>query len=164
MQLYSRRIEEGSSPNSDGNGANEWLHPDIVAIEDPKGNSVVRIFSYEVKRELNTTNARKSFFQALANSGWAYQGYLVAPIIDEKVREELKYLSDLYGIGVIQLDVEIPSQSKQYPHCEAKKNLKDNWAAIDRIRTNKDFNKFMNTVEKCRAATCVVDESYWNDF
>lgn len=162
--LFCRRIEEGSSTNPDGKGGNHWLHPDIVAIEDPKGSSNVRLWSFEVKTELNTSNARKSFFQALANSGWAYKGYLVAPVINEKVREDLKMLSEQYGIGVIQLDAKIPSQSKQYPHCDAKKNEKDNWTAVERLRINRDFDEFMTIVDQCRAAKCIVNESYWNDF
>lgn len=49
---------------------------------------------------------RASFFQAVSNSSWANEGYLVASSITESVSEELRILSDLHGIGVIVLNLD----------------------------------------------------------
>jgi len=103
------------------------LHPDIVAMQpiDKEWNELVRscvklgsgqsvrLWSFEVKKELNGSNARKSFFQAVSNSSWANEGYLVATSIsDNKVERELRMLSSLHGIGVILLNPANPSESE----------------------------------------------------
>ncbi len=105
LKLYCQRINEKRSKNSRGSGGNQWLHPDIVAmqpidkewdelirscVKQGAGQSV-RLWSFEVKKELNGTNVRKSFFQAVSNSSWANEGYLVATSIsDSNVEQELR--------------------------------------------------------------------------
>ena len=101
----------------------EWLHPDMVGFWFPfqdynkellalsgGGLSIARFFSFELKRDLTFANLRESFFQAVSNSSWAHEGYLVAANIDdsEELREELSRLSGSFGIGVIELDLENP--------------------------------------------------------
>ena len=51
-------------------------------VKQGAGQSV-RLWSFEVKKELNVSNARKSFFQAVSNSSWANEGYLVATSISD---------------------------------------------------------------------------------
>ena len=112
LKLYCQRIDEKKSKNSRGSGGNQWLHPDIVAMQpiDKEWNELirtcvkqgagqsVRLWSFEVKKELNGSNARKSFFQAVSNSSWANEGYLVATAIsDSNVEQELRMLSSLHG-------------------------------------------------------------------
>jgi hypothetical protein len=123
LNLYCQRIDEKRSKNSRGSGGNQWLHPDIVAMQplDKEWNELirscvkqgagqsVRLWSFEVKKELTGSNARKSFFQAVSNSSWANEGYLVATSIsDSSVEQELRMLSALHGIGVILLNPENP--------------------------------------------------------
>lgn len=108
-------------------GGNQWLHPYLVAMQplDKEWHELVcscvnqgagrsvRLWSFEVKKELNTSNVRKSFFQAVSNSSWANEGYLVATrISDQSVEQELRMLSALHGIGVILLNPENPSESE----------------------------------------------------
>lgn len=91
-KLYCQRIDEKTSKNSHGSGGNHWLHPDIVALE-PMGKHwdevvkecvrhgdgrAVRLWSFEVKKQLTKSNVRQYFFQAVSNSSWANYGYLVA--------------------------------------------------------------------------------------
>lgn len=106
----------------------QWLHPDMVgvyfALESWKpevleiarevGSLALKLFSYELKRELNFSNLRESFFQAVSNSSWAHQGYLVAADIsqDADFLQELKRLANSFGIGVIKLDVHNPDDSE----------------------------------------------------
>ena len=127
LHLYPMRIREGRSRNTRGNGGNQWLHPDIVAMEPvdkawgkhvkacghASGSTCVRLGSFEVKKTLTVANIRKCFFQAVSNSSWAHEGYLVATAIaDDRVEQELRMLSALHGIGVILLDPENPSESE----------------------------------------------------
>jgi len=81
-------FHEGSSKKS----FSEWLHPDMVGFYLPlndwgkeaidlakrSGANVLTLYSFELKRELNFTNLREAFFQAVSNSSWANEGYLVA--------------------------------------------------------------------------------------
>lgn len=86
---------ENSSKGS--KGQNEWLHPDLVGvyfpfhdyktetleIQDHLSITSIKIFSFELKISLNFGNLRQSFFQAVSNSSWANEGYLVALNIDD---------------------------------------------------------------------------------
>lgn len=110
LNLYCLRIDEKRSKNSRGQNGNQWLHPDIVAMQplDKHWNELVkscvkygsgqnvRLWSFEVKKELNSSNIRSSFFQSVSNSSWANEGYLVATsITTSEVEEELRMLSAL---------------------------------------------------------------------
>lgn len=106
----------------------QWLHPDIVGVYFPfgdfnddviniskvLGNVGIKLYSYEVKRELDFSNLRESYFQAVSNSSWANEGYLVTAYIneDEVFLKELKRLNLAFGIGIIKLDIERPDNSK----------------------------------------------------
>ena len=127
LNLYCLRIDEKRSKNSRGQNGNQWLHPDIVAMQplDKHWNELVkscvkygsgqnvRLWSFEVKKELNSSNIRSSFFQSVSNSSWANEGYLVATsITTSEVEEELRMLSALHGIGVILLNPQNPTESE----------------------------------------------------
>ena len=126
LDLYCLRIDEKTSTNINGKGANKWLHPDIVAMKaldqdwdssvkdcmKQSSSQNVKLFSFEVKKELNTSNLRESFFQTVSNSSWANEGYLVASTIAKNCYEELRVLSSLHGIGVILLNPNQIEESK----------------------------------------------------
>ncbi len=61
-----------------------------------------------MKKTLNFTNLREYYFQAVSNSSWANEGYIVALDIDEddSFFAELKRLNNAFGIGVIKLNAE----------------------------------------------------------
>jgi hypothetical protein len=160
LKLYCQRIDEKRSKNSRGSGGNQWLHPDIVAMQpvDKEWNELirscvkqgagqsVRLWSFEVKKELTGSNARKSFFQAVSNSSWANEGYLVATSIsDSSVEQELRMLSALHGIGVILLNPENPSESEMM--LPAKSRAEVDWQSVNRILVeNADFKDYIELV------------------
>ncbi|MCK5355245.1 MAG: hypothetical protein KAJ63_09015, partial [Methyloprofundus sp.] len=138
LRLYCQRIDEKRSKNSRGSGGNQWLHPDIVAMQtvDKEWNELirncvkqgagqsVRLWSFEVKKELNSSNARKSFFQTVSNSSWANESYLVATSIsDANVEQELRMLSALHGVGIILLNVENPTESEMMLPSKARAEI-----------------------------------------
>ena len=138
----------------------EWLHPDIVGFWFPfqdynkellalsgNGLSIARFFSFELKRELNFGNLRESFFQAVSNSSWAHEGYLVAANIDEaeELREELSRLSGSFGIGVIELDLADAEQSRVLFPAKGKESI--DWDGANKLaKENPDFRKFLADV------------------
>ncbi|MGZ8175387.1 MULTISPECIES: COG2958 family protein [Methylobacter] len=160
LSLFCQRIDEKRSKNQRGNGGNQWLHPDIVAMQpvdkswndlvrtcvSKSGGQSVRLWSFEVKKELNSSNVRKSFFQAVSNSSWANEGYLVATrLADSVVEHELKMLSALHGIGVILLNSENPSESDIWLPAIARPEI--DWQSVNRIvEENEDFKNFIELV------------------
>lgn len=160
LKLYCQRIDEKRSRNSRGSGGNQWLHPDIVAmqpidkewhelikgcVKQGAGQSV-RLWSFEVKRDLSVANARKSFFQAVSNSSWANEGYLVATSIsDANTEKELRMLSALHGIGVILLNPENPSESDMILPARSRPDV--DWESTNRILSeNEDFRDYIELV------------------
>lgn len=159
LGLFCQRINEKTSRNSRGSGGNHWLHPDIVALEaldqdwSPVvkdcvryGNdSSVRLWSFEVKKQLSKGNVRECFFQAVSNSTWANFGYLVATGINNDVEAELQMLSGLHGIGVLLLNTESLFDSQIL--IPARERTKVDWQSVNRIATeNSDFHHFVEQV------------------
>ncbi|UOS25577.1 HTH domain-containing protein [Helicobacter pylori] len=115
----------------DKKGKCEWNYPDIVGVYFPynkyspfdkydgeilkflhhTGQKKHKLFSFELKVNLKFTNLKESYFQAVSNSSWANEGYLVVKNIDDEVLGELRRLNQSFGIGVIKLESEI-SNSK----------------------------------------------------
>lgn len=143
-------------------GYNQWLHPDIVGIHFPfgdyseetlelqqmVGNCAYKLFSFEMKIALNFSNLREYYFQAVSNSSWANEGYLVALDIDEdeSFQLELKRLNNAFGIGIIKLNAENISQSEVI--LNAKQNESLDWDTIDRLAENPDFKQFIGDIKE----------------
>ncbi len=142
-------------------GKNEWLHPDLVGVYFPFNNyksetlelqkhlsvTSIRLFSFEMKIELNFGNLRESYFQAVSNSSWANEGYLVALKVNEdpSFGEELRRLSNAFGIGVIQLNAANIHESQILFPARSKSEI--DWDTVNRLVTeNKDFQNFMKSV------------------
>jgi len=164
FECMTKTIQSTGGEKGKG-GFNRWQYPDIVGfripekmedltwlIHDALNANIVKIYSFELKRELNYGNLRSHYFQAVSNSSWAHEGYLVAPIINNepKFKEELKNLANAFGIGIIKLNLEsIHDSSILYP-ARFKKQL--DWNMIDKlVRINSNFNEFIinikNTLE-----------------
>lgn len=142
-------------------GENEWVHPDLVGFYFPYetyspltrelanqfNQNQYRLFSFEMKREVHYGNLREYFFQAVSNSSWANEGYLVALHFskEEKFISELGRLSNAFGIGVIELNPENVDQSQiLFP---ARENQID-WDTVDKlVLLNKSFQNFLESVE-----------------
>lgn len=100
-----------------------------------------------MKIHIDISNLREYYFQAVSNSSWAHEGYLVCYSIDESVEllDEIRRLNNSFGIGLIKLDVNEVSQSEVL--YTAKESTELDWDTIDRLVSgNKDFKKFMETI------------------
>lgn len=174
LKLYCQRINEKTSKNSHGNGGNRWLHPDIVALEPldqhwdavvkecvRHGNdSSVRLWSFEVKKQLTRNNVRECFFQAVSNSSWANFGYLVATGLNNDVEDELQMLASLHGIGVLLLDTDSLYDSQIL--IPARLRTKIDWQSVNRIVSeNSDFHRFVEQVGIYNQTGRLI-KSVWN--
>lgn len=159
LKVYTKTIRHHTSDKKE---FGEWVHPDIVGcyfpLEDWQsdvfelstvvGNTSLRFYSFELKRELNLSNLRESFFQTVSNSSWANESYLVAAhvSINEDFRDELRRLSTSFGIGVIVLDKEEPDASEIIYPALRKDNL--DWDMINKLSTmNNDFKGFLKRIK-----------------
>ncbi len=160
--VYSRRINEGRSSNRGGTGANEWLHPDLVGMEDlskdwedeikkcvETHDKKTKLWSFEVKLEITIRNVRKVFFQAVSNSSWANFGYLVTGAIKrggkESPMKELGMLANRHGIGLIRLDVNDPEQSEIVIPAQERSEI--DWDMANRLaKENSDFLKYIDNI------------------
>ena len=141
---------------------NEWLHPDIVGVYIPiedwsneiielnkiSNSNAIELISFEMKKEINRSNYREYFFQAVSNSSWANEGYLVAAKIseDDDLLSELERLSSSFGIGLIKLDLEDIDSSSVIYRSKRKKEL--DWETMNKLcEINSDFKKFIQDVK-----------------
>ncbi|TAN67210.1 MAG: HrgA protein [Methylobacter sp.] len=159
--VVSCRIDEKRSSNKSGTGANEWLHPDLVGLEDLScdwtrelrdcvgvlAERRARLWSFEVKLLINRSNVRKSYFQAVSNSSWAHFGYLVAGTVEgDDTMKELRMLAATHGIGVIQLDSETPTESQIL--IPARERPEIDWDMCNRLtEENTDFVSYIERVK-----------------
>lgn len=140
-------------------GKNKWLHPDIVGVHFPFESyaentlklfdilkvNPYQLYSFEIKISLCLGNLRECYFQAVSNSSWAHEGYLVALHISEEpeMLDELRRLNNAFGIGVIRLDAEHFMQSEILFSAKEKESL--DWETINRlVDDNRDFKNFLN--------------------
>lgn len=160
--LYPKRIDEKRSSNRHGPKGNQWLFPDLVALENlgaewtkeirecvkEAGNQRARLWSFEVKRLLNRSNVREAWFQAVSNSSWANFGYLVAAEVEgDDTMKELELLAAAHGIGLIVLDVDNPAESEI--RIPARERSKVDWAIGNRLaQENSDFSNFVSWVRQ----------------
>jgi len=140
-------------------GANEWLHPDLVGVYFPFEDylpetttlqthlsvSTVNLFAFEMKIQLNFSNLRQSFFQAVSNTSWAHEGYLVCLKLDEDrdFINELQRLSNSFGIGVIKLNAKSIHESDILFQAQLKEEI--DWDTVNRLADDSpDFRKFIS--------------------
>ena len=160
FRAFAMRIDEKTASNRRGLNGNKWLFPDLCAMEslieglDAEVTSLVNLtggkkaflYSIEVKVVLNASNVREAFFQTVSNSSWANYGYLVAAQVDGRVMDELRMLHGLHGTGVIQLDVDNPSDSQVLIPARLSDQL--DWKNINRLtEENSDFRTFAMRVK-----------------
>lgn len=144
-------------------GRDKWLYPDIVGVsfehesyEDSVLNFAakfvkipLKIYSFEMKKYLSIANLREYYFQAVSNSSWANEGYLVALDIDESDEELMELIGSLnssFGIGVLSLDSENLAQSRILAQPKFRANLDFN-IINELCKKNPHFNKFLKTVK-----------------
>ncbi|GLC83075.1 HTH domain-containing protein [Lacrimispora brassicae] len=140
-------------------GKNKWLHPDIVGVHFPFESytentlklfdilkvNPYKLYSFEMKISINLATLREYYFQAVSNSSWAHEGYLVALHIadDPELIDEMCRLNNAFGIGVIRLDAVHFMQSEILFSAKEKESL--DWDTINRlVDSNPDFKKFLD--------------------
>ncbi len=159
LKAYLKTIRHNKSDKKE---FGEWVHPDIVGCYFPfsdwkdevvevssvMGNAAVKLFSFELKRELSISNLREAFFQAVSNSSWANEGYLAAAEIDndDDFRNELERLSTSFGIGVIRIDIEDPDSTEVTLPAKSKELV--DWEMVNKLASiNPDFRDFLKRVK-----------------
>lgn len=172
--VYTKTIFHESSSKKNY-GSNKWVHPDIVGVSfsfekwEPEtfdiskevGNLAIKFYSYELKKKLNFSNLRESFFQTVSNSSWANEGYLVTAEIekDDEFENVIQRLSNSFGIGLIKLDIDDPDSSSII--CPAKPKEIIDIDAIDAIaEINPDFKDFLRRVKTDLTTKDIIRERY----
>ncbi|EAI8611410.1 HrgA protein, partial [Campylobacter jejuni] len=152
--IYHEQSKKGKG------GEDKWNYPDIVGVyfpyddyeketitllENIKQNSY-KLFSFELKIALNFSNLKECYFQAVSNSSWANEGYLVVlQEIDSEVLSELRRLNQSFGIGVIKLEKDI---SNSQILISAKEKELDIQTLNMLINKNPNFKEFIDDINK----------------
>ncbi|GAA8454697.1 COG2958 family protein [Helicobacter pylori] len=161
LKCYTKTIfHEGSlkSPK----GMDRWLYPDMVGVrflhaEWSNENLIafskkfdtlpVKLTSFELKKEISVHNCRECYFQAISNSSWANEGYLVGHHIDThnpKLMDLLKRLHASFGIGVIDLRTD-ENKSAILLNAKYKEKI-DYTVALELSEKNEEFSGFLKSV------------------
>ncbi len=161
LKCYTKTIfHEGSlkSPK----GMDRWLYPDMVGVrflhaELSNENLIafskkfdtlpVKLVSFELKKEISVNNCRECYFQAISNSSWANEGYLVGHHIDThdpKLMDLLKRLHASFGIGVIDLRTD-EDKSAILLNAKYKEKI-DYTVALELSEKNEEFCGFLKSV------------------
>ena len=161
MKIYSKTINANAT-DVNLKGKMKWGTPDIVAVtfKDYINKSVLELFNhinlpttelyaYELKLKLTLGNLTEYYFQALSNSGWANEAWLVAMEIDENdidLMEEIKRLNQAFGVGVIKLNYYNPEDSEIL--FSAKKRNDLDIDTMHKLCYNRQFQDFIDDVNK----------------
>ncbi|WP_120939338.1 HTH domain-containing protein [Helicobacter pylori] len=150
-------------------GECKWNYPDIVGVYFPYNNNKYfpyneykeetlkflhhtgqkrhELFSFELKIRINFSNLKESYFQAVSNSTWANEGYLVVfEEIKDEVLGELRRLNQSFGIGVIKLESEISNSKILLPAKEREIDIPTLNMLIE--QSPEDFKPFMERINK----------------
>ncbi|WRB91932.1 COG2958 family protein [Helicobacter pylori] len=161
LKCYTKTIfHEGSSKSP--KGMDRWLYPDMVGVrflhaEWSNENLIafskkfdtlpVKLVSFELKKEISVHNCRECYFQAISNSSWANEGYLVGHHIDThnlKLMDLLKRLHASFGIGVIDLRT---NEDKSAILLNAKYKEKIDYTMAQELsEKNEEFSGFLKSV------------------
>ncbi|RKV05512.1 HrgA protein [Helicobacter pylori] len=161
LKCYTKTIfheESSKSPK----GMDRWLYPDMVGVRflhaewsneeliafSKKFDTLpVKLVSFELKKEISVHNCRECYFQAISNSSWANEGYLVGRHIDThnpQLMDLLKRLHASFGIGVIDLRTD-EDKSAILLNAKYKEKI-DYTVALELSKKNKKFSGFLKSV------------------
>lgn len=161
MKIGTKTISHEKSAKAE-KGMNEWLHPDVVGFNLPGQNLNEKIFelcgnffidravlySFELKKSITLENLREYFFQAVSNSSWANEGYLVGVNIDttnDNLMSEMYRLSRAFNIGIIKLNLK-DVYSSEILFSAKRKNRPDEETMNKLFEINDDFKSFIEWV------------------
>ncbi|GAA7901829.1 COG2958 family protein [Helicobacter pylori] len=161
LKCYTKTIFHEESVKSP-KGTDRWLYPDMVGVrflhaELSNENLIafskkfdtlpVKLVSFELKKEISVHNCRECYFQAISNSSWANEGYLVGHHIDThnpKLMDLLKRLHASFGIGVIDLRT---NDDKSVILLNAKYKEKIDYTVAQELSDkNEEFSGFLKSV------------------
>ncbi len=173
-EVHTKTIAHQKSPKDK---YTEWLHPDIVGVrflidvEDRKfqvwtnllpmmRTSFIKLYSFEIKRKLEFSNLREAFFQAVSNSSWAHEGYLVAAEInkDPEFLDELYRLSNGFGIGIIELSTDDPDDCQILFQAREKEEIDIH--TMESLSKNEDFASFLESIGRVVSCGRIYKEDY----
>lgn len=171
FQAYTKTIRHSSSNKKE---FGEWVHPDMIGVYFPVkdwkaevldlsaaiGNTALKVYSFELKKALSFTNLREAFFQAVSNSSWANEAYLVAAEIsqDEDFLSELRRLSTSFGIGVIELSIEDPNSSKVLFPARERESI--DWETLNKLTMNADVRELLTRIKNDLQTKEFIEEKY----
>ena len=158
FDAYAKTIKHEKSKKTQS-GQDKWNYPDIVGVHFPFNDYSeketlelsqnlnrrdFKIYSFELKVSLDFSNLKESYFQAVSNSSFANEGYLVVfEELDSEVFDELRRLHSSFGIGLIKLELEPTESSVLLP--SVVRNL--DFKTIDMlVNKNADFREFIDTI------------------
>ena len=158
----TKTIDEKNSTKQ-AKGQNEWLHPDLIGVHYPFKDFEseildflesyttlpIKLYSFEMKRELNWAHLKEYYFQAVSNSSWANEGYLVALKYEteQEFTKELHRLNNAFGIGFIQLNPQNIEESEII--CPAKAHDTVDWDTLNRLsKANKDVKELITNIKE----------------
>ncbi|MCQ2682340.1 COG2958 family protein [Helicobacter pylori] len=161
LKCYTKTIFHEESLKSP-KGMDRWLYPDMVGVrflhaEWSNENLIafskkfdtlpVKLVSFELKKEISVNNCRECYFQAISNSSWANEGYLVGRHIDThnpQLMDLLKRLHASFGIGVIDLRTD---EDKSAILLNAKYKEKIDYTVASELSAkNEKFSGFLKSV------------------
>ncbi|MGL2590989.1 HrgA protein [Helicobacter pylori] len=161
LKCYTKTIFHEESVKSP-KGMDRWLYPDMVGVrflhaELSNENLIafskkfdtlpVKLVSFELKKEISVNNCRECYFQAISNSSWANEGYLVGCHIDThnpQLMDLLKRLHASFGIGVIDLRTD-EDKSAILLNAKYKEKI-DYTVALELSEKNPKFSGFLKSV------------------
>ncbi|MGL2706623.1 HrgA protein [Helicobacter pylori] len=161
LKCYTKTIFHEESVKSP-KGMDRWLYPDMVGVrflhaELSNENLIafskkfdtlpIKLVSFELKKEISVHNCRECYFQAISNSSWANEGYLVGRDIDThnpQLMDLLKRLHASFGIGVIDLRTD---ENKSAILLNAKYKEKIDYTVASELSAkNEKFSGFLKSV------------------
>ncbi|RVZ26103.1 HTH domain-containing protein [Helicobacter pylori] len=165
FKLLCKTIRHEKCKKGEG-GECKWNYPDIVGVYFPynkyfpydkyqketleflqhTGQKRHKLFSFELKIRIKLSNLKESYFQAVSNSTWANEGYLVVFNIDDEVLNELRRLNQSFGIGVIKLESEISNSKILLLAKEREVDIPTLNMLVE--QSPEDFKPFMEKINK----------------
>lgn len=160
FECVAKTIDEKVS-HKGKKGENEWLHPDMVGVHfsfDDYNEQTKKLlnrfnivkcdlFSFEIKKKVTFSTLRQYYFQAVSNSSWANEGYLVALEYesDPALLEEMHRLANSFNIGFIKLNIEHVEESEILIPADYNEEL--DWDTINKLaENNKDFAQLIDFI------------------
>ena len=89
----------------------KWSNPDVTGlrVSEHLGKTDIEIITVEAKRDL--TNWEREFFEAVSHRRFANRAYFAFPVpesMSQKLPDDMRYYSEIYGVGVLQVVLSDP--------------------------------------------------------